>query len=115
MQGRDVLPLSTSTGFSPSQAAAHIDTQRGSSSAMDKLTTTSGAIGCRRSTWNDAEVNAAIPFYHRIEQLHTHAREIPQRADWPRIAAIIDKLVTAAATTETPIAVLLQQADASFT
>jgi multiple sugar transport system substrate-binding protein len=31
--------------------------------AMDKLTTTSGAIGCRRSTWNDAEVNAAIPFY----------------------------------------------------
>jgi multiple sugar transport system substrate-binding protein len=92
------------------QFLCHVQT-----SAMDKLTTTSGAIGCRRSTWNDAEVNAAIPFYHRIEQLHTHAREIPQRADWPRIAAIIDKLVTAAATTETPIAVLLQQADASFT
>ena len=92
------------------QFLCHVQT-----SAMDKLTTTSGAIGCRRSTWNDAEVNAAIPFYHRIEQLHTHAREIPQRADWPRIAAIIDKLVTAAATTETPIAVLLQQADASVT
>ena len=67
--------------------------------AMDKLTTTSGAIGCRRSTWNDPEVNAAIPFYHRIEQLHANAREIPQRADWPRIAAIIDKLVTANITT----------------
>jgi multiple sugar transport system substrate-binding protein len=83
--------------------------------AMDKLTTTSGAIGCRRSTWNDAEVNAAIPFYHRIEQLHAHAREIPQRPDWPRIAAIIDTLITATVTTETPIATLLQQADASFT
>src|SRR6185312_15842257 len=30
------------------------------SPAMDKLTTTSGAIGCHRSTWSDAEVNAAI-------------------------------------------------------
>jgi multiple sugar transport system substrate-binding protein len=80
--------------------------------AMDKLTTISGAIGCRRSTWNDAGVNAAIPFYHRIEQLHTHAREIPQRSDWPRIAATIDTLVTASAITETPIATLLQQADA---
>src|ERR1700679_802014 len=77
--------------------------------AMDKLTTTSGAIGCRRSTWNDAEVNAAIPFYHRMEQLHADAREIPQRADWPQIAAVIDTLVIAAATSETPIATLLRQ------
>ena len=82
--------------------------------AMDKLTTTSGAIGCRRSTWNDPEVNAAIPFYHRIEQLHANAREIPQRPDWPRIAAIIDKLVTDTITTDAPIEELLRQADASF-
>jgi len=27
--------------------------------AMDKLTSTYGAIGCRRSTWNDTELNAA--------------------------------------------------------
>jgi multiple sugar transport system substrate-binding protein len=83
--------------------------------AMDKLTTTSGAIGCRRSTWNDAEVNAAIPFYHCIEQLHAYAREIPQRADWPQIAAVINTLVTATATSETPVVTLLQQADANFT
>jgi multiple sugar transport system substrate-binding protein len=83
--------------------------------AMDKLTTTSGAIGCRKSTWHDAEVNAAIPFYHRIEQLHTHAREIPQRADWPRIASIIDTLVTATISTATPIKDLLHAADESFT
>ena len=82
--------------------------------AMDKLTTTSGAIGCRKSTWHDPEVNAAIPFYHRIEQLHANAREIPQRPDWPRIASIIDTLVTQALTTNTPTEDLLRQADASF-
>ena len=82
--------------------------------AMDKLTTTSGAIGCRRSTWNDPEVNAAIPFYRRIEQLHARAREIPQRADWPRIASIIDKLVTATITTSTPIEELLSNAESAF-
>jgi multiple sugar transport system substrate-binding protein len=81
---------------------------------MDKLTTTTGAIGCRRSTWNDPEVNAAIPFYHRIEQLHANAREIPQRADWPRIAAIIDTLVTRTITTTTPVDELLRQADIAF-
>lgn len=82
--------------------------------AMDKLTTTSGAIGCRRSTWNDAEVNAAIPFYHRIEQLHTNAREIPQRADWPRIASIIDRVVTANITTDATPLELLRKADVEF-
>jgi multiple sugar transport system substrate-binding protein len=81
--------------------------------AMDKLTTISGAIGCRRSTWNDFEVNEAIPFYKRIEQLHANAREIPQRADWPRIASIIDKLVTDTITSNTPVEVLLRQADAA--
>ena len=78
---------------------------------MDKLTTLSGAIGCRRSTWIDPEVNTAIPFYHRIEQLHAQAREIPQRPDWPRIARIIDALVTATITTSTPTRELLHQAD----
>lgn len=82
--------------------------------AMDKLTTTTGAIGCRRSTWNDAQVNAAIPFYHRIEGLHTSAREIPQRADWPRIAAIIDRLVTANITTDASPLELLRRADTEF-
>src|SRR6185437_5855371 len=82
--------------------------------AMDKLTTTLGAIGCRRSTWVDPEGNAAIPFYTRIEQLHANAREIPQRTDWPRIAGIIDRLVTATVNTSAPIAELLSEADRSF-
>lgn len=82
--------------------------------AMDRLTTTLGAIGCRKSTWRDPEVNRDIPFYHRIEQLHANAREIPRRADWPRIAAIIDQLVTATLTTADPIPDLLNKADASI-
>jgi multiple sugar transport system substrate-binding protein len=82
--------------------------------AMDKLTTMSGAIGCRRSTWSDEEINAAIPFYRHIEQLHASAREIPRRPDWPRIAAIIDRLVTANITTTAPVQELLRQADADL-
>jgi multiple sugar transport system substrate-binding protein len=82
--------------------------------AMDLITSTSGAIGCRRSTWADPGLNAEIPFYHRLEELHRGAREIPQRADWPRIAAAIDKLMTAAATTDVPVETLLAEADAAW-
>ena len=106
--------LSIAAG-SPHQTIAWNFLRHNLSPQMDKLTTTLGAIGCRKSTWSDPEVNAAIPFYHRIEQLHASAREIPQRPDWPRIAAIIDRLVTATITTDTPIADLLAMADESFT
>lgn len=80
---------------------------------MDRLTTLSGAIGCRRSTWNDVEVNSRIPFYHRLAALHETAREIPMRDDWTRIAYKIDNLVTSAITTDTPIRQLLQNAQRS--
>ena len=79
--------------------------------AMDLLTTQSGAIGCRKSTWSNPAVNAAIPFYRHLESLHAVAREIPARADWPRIATAIDALVTAAITSETPTETLLADAD----
>ncbi len=82
--------------------------------AMDLLTSTAGAIGCRRSTWADPTLNAAIPFYHQLEALHRTAREIPQRPDWPRIARAIDALVTATLQTARPIATLLAQADAAW-
>ncbi len=81
------------------------------SPAMDKLTTTSGAIGCRRSTWHDPEVTAAIPFYPGMDLLHRSAREIPRRSDWPRIAAMIDHLMQQTASGSTSIAALLEQAD----
>lgn len=84
------------------------------SPAMDHITATSGAIGCRRSTWNDPGINASIPFYKRMETLHDHAREIPQREDWPHIAAIIDRLITSAINSSVPIENLLRAADESY-
>ncbi|MHB1020833.1 MAG: extracellular solute-binding protein [Acidobacteriaceae bacterium] len=80
---------------------------------MDKLTTMEGAIGCRRSTWEDEDVNAQIPFYRRMAALHACAREIPQMQEWPQIARVIDTLVTDAIATRTPVSTLLQEAEAS--
>jgi multiple sugar transport system substrate-binding protein len=79
--------------------------------AMDKLTTTEGAIGCRKSTWSDKDVNRLIPFYHRMEGLHQVAREIPQLNKWPHIASIIDALMTTTINSNTPIKELLAEAD----
>ncbi|QQV77349.1 extracellular solute-binding protein [Sphingomonas aliaeris] len=78
--------------------------------AMDRLTTTSGAIGVRRSTWNDPEINATIPYYHRLEWLHEHAREMPVTPDLARISHIVDDLITAAVATDRATADLLAEA-----
>src|SRR3546814_10164060 len=32
---------------------------------MDKLTTTEGALGVRKSTWAEPEIHADVPYYHR--------------------------------------------------
>jgi multiple sugar transport system substrate-binding protein len=69
---------------------------------MDKLLTLEGAIGCRKSTWSDEEVNQTIPFYRRMEELHANAREMPQFIAWPRIAASIDRMVLATIDTDEP-------------
>ena len=60
---------------------------------MDKLLTMEGGIGCRKSTWNDADVNRSIPLYKKLESLHANAREMPRLANWPQIAKIIDQTV----------------------
>jgi multiple sugar transport system substrate-binding protein len=78
---------------------------------MDKLTTMEGAIGCRKSTWFDEQVNRAIPFYHRMAELHRVAREIPLMRRWPKIAAIIDELITATVNSNVPVEELLAAAD----
>lgn len=77
---------------------------------MDKLTTTEGAIGVRRSTWADAEVNAQIPYYHRLDWLHEHAREMPMTPRLAEISHIVDDLMTEATTTDRPTAELLAEA-----
>jgi len=73
----------------------------------DKLLTLEGGIGCRISTWKDSGVNAIIPYYHKLEQLHQNARSLPQKASWTQIAKIIDEVVLQAINTDTPVEELL--------
>ena len=80
--------------------------------AMDKLTSTAGAIGCRRSAWDDPEIRAAVPFYAGLEVLHARARELPSDPRFPELANIIDGLVSLAITTDKPSAQLLADAQA---
>jgi multiple sugar transport system substrate-binding protein len=81
---------------------------------MDKLLTLEGGIGCRKSTWSDAEVNRAIPFYRAMEQLHERARELPRLSQWARIAAIIDKMMLGAISTGRDERGLLAEAQRSI-
>jgi multiple sugar transport system substrate-binding protein len=80
---------------------------------MDKLTTTEGAIGTRRSTWADPEVNAQIPYYHRLDWLHEHAREIPHHPRLAEIAHAIDAMLGQALSTDRASADLLAEAQAA--
>ncbi len=80
--------------------------------AMDLLTTTHGAIGTRRSTWADPDVNAAIPYYHRLEWLHACARTLPNTTRLADISHIIDDVLGQAVTGTRTTADLLAQAQA---
>jgi multiple sugar transport system substrate-binding protein len=82
------------------------------SAPMDKLTTLEGAIGVRRSTWSDPEVNALVPCYHKLEELHAHARELPALANLAEIAHVIDRMLSRALDEDTPSDVLLAEAQA---
>lgn len=75
----------------------------------DKLLTLEGGIGCRISTWRDPEVNQVVPYYHKLESLHTHAKSLPVRSDWAQIAKIIDETVLEAVNTSRPIRELLKE------
>jgi multiple sugar transport system substrate-binding protein len=70
------------------------------SAPMDKLLTLEGGIGCRKSTWNDSDVNRTIPFYRQLEQLHEDARELPQLPCWAELSQVIDRMVVRALDTE---------------
>ena len=72
------------------------------SAEMDKLLTLEGGIGCRKSTWRDEEVNAVIPFYHCLEDLHGDARELPRLSNWSQLAVVIDRMVINAIDSQEP-------------
>ncbi|MBW4331768.1 extracellular solute-binding protein [Stakelama sp. CBK3Z-3] len=80
---------------------------------MDLITAKEGAIGTRKSTWADPDVNADIPYYHRLDWLHEHARQMPLTPRLAAISRIVDELMTRATTDDTPTADLLAQAQAS--
>jgi multiple sugar transport system substrate-binding protein len=102
--------LSIASGC-PRPALAYAFLRHCMSPAMDKLLTLEGAVGCRISTWNDAEVRSAVPHFRHLETLHAYARELPAIAEWRSIAEVIDGFVRAAAITQEPIDRLLTDAD----
>ncbi len=78
------------------------------SQEMDKLLTLEGGIGCRKSTWQDAEVHRIVPYYSRLEQLHQNAREMPRMSEWPNVAHVIDAMMLRAMNTNDSIRIILQ-------
>jgi multiple sugar transport system substrate-binding protein len=82
------------------------------SAEMDKLTTLAGGIGCRKSTWEDPEVNALIPFYRQLSALHEGTRTLPRSRALPDLVHVIDRAVQAAITTDEPTREILRRAQA---
>lgn len=79
--------------------------------ANDKALTLSGGVGCRRSTWHDTEINASIPFYKKLPELHETARSLPRMRKWADVAIIIDKMTTQAIQTDKGIQELIAEAE----
>jgi multiple sugar transport system substrate-binding protein len=77
------------------------------SAENDRMLTLEGAIGCRKSTWRDPEVNRVIPFYHELERLHENARELPRLARFPKVAALLDRLMCTTCESSEPVDELL--------
>jgi multiple sugar transport system substrate-binding protein len=77
---------------------------------MDKLTTLEGAIGVRRSTWADLEVNTRIPYYHKLAALHARARELPLHPRLADISHVVDDLLGRAVSSDVASSVLLADA-----
>jgi len=76
----------------------------------DKLLTLEGAIGCRKSTWHDYEVNKTVPYYHKLEALHQKTRSLPRKSNWTEIANVIDQLVLEVINTSNDIKHILDRA-----
>jgi multiple sugar transport system substrate-binding protein len=76
----------------------------------DKLLTLEGGIGCRISSWNDAEINRVIPFYHKLDTLHVVAKMLPQKKNWAKIAVVIDEMVLKAINSDVPTEKIIQEA-----
>lgn len=79
---------------------------------MDRLTTMLGAIGVRRSTWSDPQVNARVPYYHKLDALHAVARELPAHPQLSAVAQVVDAMMARALAGEQASSELLAEAQA---
>ena len=73
-----------------------------------------GIIGCRKSTWNDNEVNSFIPYYRKLAEIHENAKEFPCIPHWPQWVEFIDTAVLNVINTDKPVKDILDQAQISF-
>ncbi|WP_246147156.1 ABC transporter substrate-binding protein [Seonamhaeicola marinus] len=80
------------------------------SKESDKLLTLEGAIGCRKSTWHDKDVNDEVPYYYKLEELHQNTRSLPRKSNWSEIADVIDQLVLDVINTSEDIEGILNRA-----
>jgi multiple sugar transport system substrate-binding protein len=101
--------LALGTG-SPSKELAWSFLRHVASAPMDKLTALEGAIGVRRSTWADPEINRQIPFFHQLEVLHARARELPLHPRLAEISRAVDDLLARAVSMDLPSRALLRDA-----
>jgi multiple sugar transport system substrate-binding protein len=69
-----------------------------------------GTVGCRLSTWRNAELQARIPVYREVEAISLSARQLPTGPDMASFAAIVDDVITRALTTDEPSAAILESA-----
>ena len=95
---------------SPHAETAYAFARHCATPAMDKITTMTGGIGCRLSTWSDPEVIALVPFYAELPRLYTGARTLPRSRQFPHLAHIIDAAVQAAIQQDTPTEEILRRA-----
>jgi multiple sugar transport system substrate-binding protein len=76
----------------------------------DKITTISGAIGCRLSTWSDEDVQKKWPFYTIMEKLHENIETPPQIPEYAKINEILNKMMSDAVNLRKPVEVALNEA-----
>ena len=69
-----------------------------------------GIVGCRLSTWRNAELQSRIPAFRSIESISVGARHLPAGPKMAAFASIIDAVITRSLTTAVDSAVILKAA-----
>lgn len=76
---------------------------------MDRVLTLEGGNGCRRSTWQDEQLNRQIPFYRGLEALQSEARDMPRLPEWTRLANVIDAMMMEAIHSDRSVADIAEE------